>query len=450
MSTIPKSTITWETPTVIWIPGVIGTRLAERLRADWDPIVAVSNGDELQRMTTTMAIERVIVAYSDDWEQHQQFWRDVPHVALLLGNVEPPSDWQDARITLLTGPLPNNVIAWMRKCDMEAETQVDAAQLPWDEHNNATHVEPAVPFRPERPIVTNRNHGGDTLSLSRPLFNSRILAFFSTAGGVGKTTSTSVIARLLRERGRRVAIVEADEEKAGILRMFGMPPALQGLDSIPEMIWPDPEALSQKLEQIAVPLAQRGLPEIVIYPFAGALDGIQVPSREVFGDFLLMLQKQYDYVLVDLGPRLRDEMTLGTLNVADTVLLVYGPTEVDLDAALRHMQNVEEMARFSRDKYRLILNKVEESSKINPRAVANTLNLPVLGMIPNDAATYHQMANTGRIALPADSPWRDIFVQLMNDLAESPEPSNSAQPTHSAKADKNAKPHWIRRVLGLH
>lgn len=438
----------WETPTVIWLDAPHAQRLAAYLQAEWAPIRLVDSAAALQEVLAQHRIDRLIVAYSPAWEAAQAVWQHIPFVGVLIAQRDPAecAQWVDKGVTLLTGPLPGNVVQWMRQCDaaqpgaQEADPHHD---LQWDDAGlSAAQVGASVSARAGGPDA-----GRQLASASGRGHQPRIVAFFSTAGGVGKTTTTSIMARLLLERGHRCAIVEADEEKAGILRLFGLTPATRGLDSIEEIIWPDPEALRQEVATIAIPLRGR-LQGLVIYPLVGTLEGLQVPDWEVFAGFLQMLSHDYDYVLVDLPPRLRDAMTLATLTAADTVVLCYEPTEANLDAGLRHMANVEEMGRFSRDKYRLVINKVDRTG-VPPAVMASTLKLPLLGAVPQDSETYHTLANTGKISIRPESPWRTIFGELAREWGDPVEAvaGDPGVPRAAARNRGAIKP-WWRRVLG--
>ncbi len=435
--------LTWETPTLIWINDAVGVRLAERLRKQWEPIYVARTREEAEDILANHAIDRMITVAGTGWETVQTV-TEIPHRAVLADAVQAKTIKEaDA----LQGPLPGNVIRWMQTLDEQISRPVDAhTSLEWDESSYRAPV--------------NTNRGRTASYVSRVEREPRIIASFSTAGGVGKTTTISVMARLLQEKGRKVAVVEADEEKAGILRLFGLQPANDGLDTIPDIIWPDKEALEARIAGMAVPITQRGLPDLVVYPLIGTLEGLQVPSSEAFADFLELLKESYDYVLVDLGPRLRDDITIGTLTAADAVVLVYEPTEPNLDAAVRHMENIEQMKLFSRDKYVLLINKVT-SRGIKPKLMGQTLELPVIGVMQEETDTYHTLANTGRISLPADSPWRAALAELMSRVGDEDDNYEDVKPQKAksqrrGKAERGAKVRptqersFMRRLLGLH
>ena len=435
--------LTWETPTLIWIDDAVGNRLAERLRNQWEPIYVARIRQEVEEVLAQHSIDRLITVEGTGWEEIEAV-ADIPHRAVL-------TDAQKAKTIreadALQGPLPGNVIHWMQTLDGQISRPVDThTSLEWDENS-----EPLS--RPVRGRI--QAYGG------RVEREPQIITSFSTAGGVGKTTTISVVARLLQEKGRKVAVVEADEEKAGILRLFGLLPASDGLDTIADIIWPDKEALQTRLAGIAVPISQRGLPDLVVYPLIGTLEGLQVPSSEAFADFLELLKESYDYILVDLGPRLRDDITIGTLTVANAVVLVYEPTEPNLDAAVRHMENIEQMKLFSRDKYVLLINKASNRG-IKPKLMAQTLELPVMGVMQEETDTYHALANTGRISLPEDSPWRAALAELMSrvgdeDATVDVKPQKGSKSQRRGKLEKRAttvratqERSFMRRLLGIH
>jgi len=484
--------------TLLWIPGLSGPRLADKLQSQWSPVWVAGSADAAETYLIEHAIDRIITVYSDQWETGAGLWEGVPYHAVLIPH-EPPDDLvaRYPDVTFLQGPLPRNVIDWMTWVDQVQTAPADAliwddsddsieagdppdATITWRESDEGTESErdkrshsapPAqvrnpssgflkVPQDPKtRPTLypAGTPRGGHVPKGQANAWSHRTVACFSTAGGVGKTTTASILARLLQEAGRRVTIVEADEEKAGILRMFGYDPATNGLDMIPPMIWPDMGALAEKLEDIVVPInRQKGLPPILVYPLVGQLEGLQVENNEYFRQFLTMLQADADYLIVDLPPRLRDVVTIATLIVADAVVFVYEPTEPNLDAAIRHMHDVEVTQYFDRKKYALLINK-DTARGLNVSAMARTVDLPLLGVIPEQTVVYHAMANTGRIVLGADSPWRGVLAALQRHVGDDAPIEIPNEPTHpgrtrgpkvSKSSGRDPSKSLIRRVFG--
>lgn len=457
--------------TLLWLPGPTGQRLLEKLRSRWDPIWLAESADQAETYLIEHAIDRMITVYTPQWEANAGLWDGVPHHAVLTAD-EPPIGLQQQypEVTFLTGTLPRSVITWMESLDAlqtqdadgliwdESEDamspEADPVGLPWDDEDEApddfaesqssprpshpptpsstypqvvrsqprdrSETSGAGPHQKARPTLypAGTPQGGHVPKGQANAWSHRTIACFSTAGGVGKTTTASILARLLQEAGRRVTIVEADEEKAGILRMFGYEPATNGLDMIPPMIWPDMGALAEKLEEIKIPInRQKGLHPIITYPLVGQLEGLQVENNEYFRQFLTMLQADADYLIVDLPPRLRDVVTIATLIVADAVVFVYEPTEPNLDAAVRHMHDVEVTQYFDRKKYALLINK-DTARGLSVSTMARTIDLPLLGVIPEQTVMYQAMANTGRILLGADSPWRLVLAALQRHVGD--------------------------------
>ncbi len=516
------------TPTILWIPGPLGPKLARYLEAHWNPVWVADSAEAAEDLIAEFPIQRIVTVYTDRWRDGEPLWAGLPHHAVLFPDTIPPEFTEKYPDCVpLTGSLPGNVAAWMQAVDVH--TRQDTLGLTWDDDPEGTPSPP--PSKPslqwseaavEEEVVeyeaeaeaaieaeTEANGGDDSepafaevaqRPVSRPApgtppevrrvrtlpnpyredsptrssaavepmssphlvpqpapntWNHHVIASFSTAGGVGKTTTASILARLLQETGRRVTIVEADEEKAGVLRMFGCAPASNGLDLIDEMIWRDVKALSERLQDIvvAVNMQSKGIPPILVYPLVGVLEGLRVPDREAFREFLRLLKKDTEYLIVDLPPRLRDEMAIATLAEADAVCFVYEPTEPNLDAATRHLHDIQTNDMFDRNKYALIINKN------TPRALpagemTKVLQVPLLGVIPEESIVYHTLANTGRIRLPHDSPWRgvlqNLLAQLHDDLpADEPDPrSHTARRPKHPNAAAGSSPSFMRRVLG--
>lgn len=408
---------------VLWLDAEFGPRMRDVLAQHGVQVTLVKTAMEcaeaLQHTPDVflgMGSGEVLAAY--------RVWMSVRQRALLIGQQDPDAfaEWKAQGVAVLPGPLPRPAVDWLARLQPAAMPWTpNPAQLAWNDPGG-------VALRPS--------------AFARP----RLVAVVSAAGGVGKTTTVSLLARLAAEKGLKVAVVEGDEDKSGILRLFGQSPATTGLDTIPPVLWEDPQALVADVERCAVHLPQRQ-GSITVYPMVGTAQGLKLPNLDVWPALLSHFLGTYELVLCDLPPRIRDVIVFGTLQMADRAVLVYEPTEVNLDSYIKHVQISREL-ELDTTAFRLLLNRTSDMGLAQESFTQCVEGVDLLGTVPEDAAAHRAYVNTGRLQFGPGSPWRTVYARLMGE----PEPDTTAAPPTGASRHATAQapksPLW-KRVLGL-
>lgn len=124
--------------------------------------------------------------------------------------------------------------------------------------------------------------------MAKKKFKSRVIAFVSLKGGVGKTTSCWFFAGVALENGSSAKIIDADNERSTLEWGDFIADKPDGLSLI--------AATSLNLERLAVPSSDR------------------------------------EVILIDCPPNQRDILSIAA-NVADDILLCVRPTGVDVNRA---------------------------------------------------------------------------------------------------------------------
>ncbi len=120
--------------------------------------------------------------------------------------------------------------------------------------------------------------------------------------GEGATTMLLCAARQLVARNLKIALVDAD---------LGQPQLAKRLGLLPQLGWEDVAAGRQPVEEV---LVESSADNIAVLPLCGplAISGISFASQRIMAESLEMLRKNYDLVLLDLGP-LEIPQSLGDL-----------------------------------------------------------------------------------------------------------------------------------------
>lgn len=304
-------------------------------------------------------------------------------VALLYGTAPVPTADRVISYNKLTGTLPGCVNGFVESLIGQAKEH--QSDLTWGEY-----LEDYTP--------------GSSKSWS----SIRSIALFSPGGGVGKTTTGVHLAKLAEQANVNVGLIETDEDKGGVLRYLGKPPALEGLDSLEKHIWDNEELFKENIERLVQKVGR-----IQVVPMVSTFGGLSCNVKNVSSLFR-WAESRFSLTLYDLPPRLRDVMTFSVLQEVDQVILVAEPTEVLLDALQKHMLLCQEVEQFRNlpSKYRLLVNKVPEKDGLRPEEMADALGLPLLGAIPADIENYDRIINRAKFEIPVDSPWRTVFANL--------------------------------------
>lgn len=204
---------------------------------------------------------------------------------------------------------------------------------------------------------------------------SRIIVITSGKGGVGKTTSTANLGMALAQRGRRVALVDAD---------FGLRnlDLLLGLEN--RIVYTAVEVIAGqcRLEQALV--KDKRQPKLVLLPAAQNRMKDAV-SPDQMRQVVEALAQEYDYVLID-SPAGIESGFQNAIAAAREALIVSTP-EI---AAVRDADRVVGLLEaHGVKKINLIVNRlrpemVEANDMMSVEDVREILAIDLIGVIPDD------------------------------------------------------------------
>ena len=216
---------------------------------------------------------------------------------------------------------------------------------------------------------------------------SRCIAVASGKGGVGKSVITANLAASLAQGGRRVLILDADiglRSQDAILSLenrvvYDLVDLLNG-DCLPE------QAI----------LSDERIPSLHLLP-AAQFERAKAIDPKKLGNLLLSLRGHFEYILIDcpagIERGLRNVLNAGP----DETILVVTPDDVSIRSAERAAQLMEQK-KCSRPM--LIINRldsrlVRSGEMMSPQTVSQVLDLPLLGIVPEDPAVYRVQLKHG-------------------------------------------------------
>ena len=333
-------------------------------------------------------------------------------LAVLYGGRPAPPDERRHGVSPCQGALPGCVREWIVQENIFGH-ESESANLEWDD-------------------------SGSVPSKTRKI---RRIGVWSPGGGVGKTTTVVHLAKLAEQDRLNVGVIETDEDKGGVLRYLGKTPARTGLDSVAKQIWEDPQLFAGEMENIVQTVGR-----IQVAPMTGTVEGLTC-NEETVNTLHQWAASRWAFTIYDLPPRLRDVMTISVLNEVDDVIVVVEPTDVLMDAMEKHLRLCSEINRFKDfpQKYKLLVNKVPENHGLNPQEMADSLGIPLIGVVPAELEHYDRIINKGKFVIPSDSPWRTVYQNLTLGGVKKPVPVPMLK-KQKAKS-KTQKSFW-QRLLG--
>lgn len=233
-------------------------------------------------------------------------------------------------------------------------------------------------------IVRNERKFSQTINVERKM-RSRVYAFFSGKGGVGKTTICTNTAVYLATQGKKTLLIDLDLQ-------FG--DADMALDIIPNETIVDlvrdtngisidnlTSCSSTHASGLSV-LASPTSPELAEYVQSNHAKAIIDVARNYF-----------EYVIIDCGCALTDPV-ITALESSDDIFVVNDVNILSLKRA-KLCQNVLQQIS-QQDKVKLIINKNVKKNNVKISDFENLLNMEAYAVISSDLKTVNNSLNSGQ------------------------------------------------------
>jgi pilus assembly protein CpaE len=212
----------------------------------------------------------------------------------------------------------------------------------------------------------------------------RIISFFSTKGGVGKTTMAVNLAAHLGHSGKwRVLLLDLNLQFGDVAVFLNMMP-----------------------KKTIADLTQTGslqFADIQTYllTHAAGMEVLVAPSRPEYAEYVSPEQvskiiteakSHFDFIICDNGSGF-DEVSLANLDLADQIGLVVTP-DIPTLKNIKLSLEVLEGLNYT-DKVHLILNRSGDESGIKLKDIEKSLNMPITCYVPSDYRSLITALNKG-------------------------------------------------------
>ena len=201
---------------------------------------------------------------------------------------------------------------------------------------------------------------------------TRIITITSGKGGVGKTTVTANVGRALSKLGKRTVLVEGD------IGLNNLDVVLHAEDRV---VFDAGEVALGKatVSQALVKIDEN------LFLFPATTGASNLVTTDVFLRVLQELKQTFEFVLIDSPAGLEENFHRAATG-ADEAVLVVTP---HIPSVRDGCKTVKALASYGIVRVGLLVNRVRgefvaDGVSLSPEEISSTLQLPVLGVVPED------------------------------------------------------------------
>lgn len=215
----------------------------------------------------------------------------------------------------------------------------------------------------------------------------KVISFFSTKGGVGKSVLAFNYALKLNElEDKKVILVDGDFLFGDVGILVDEKPLKTIYNIIEDQAFGSFDLLKEYIistnENISVLLSPKR-PENAEYI-----------TNEHVKDILKLLKENFDYIIVDLGTNFNNS-TLTFLDYSDYIYII---SLMDLMSIKNTKLGIEVMQSldYDKEKVKIIINKFRKNGNINIKNLTKHLNYPIYYKIPYDKKIIENSVSIGK------------------------------------------------------
>ncbi len=267
------------------------------------------------------------------------------------------------------------------------------------------------PFHPEELVLRVKALMArlrSSVLVESPLYSrGKVIALFSSKGGVGKTTIAVNLAIALHQKSSgNVVLFDADFFFGNVGVYLNLPPFYSILNLISHLN--NPSAIL--LDQVLVPHAS-GI-RILMSPYYP--EEAELVQASHVKEVLTFLTETHDYVVVDCQATY-DERTLTILESAHLILLVTTPEVGTIKNTSRFLELAEKLG-LPDERIQVLVNRADSDVGVSVPEIERTLKHPVAFQLPSGGRTVVFSVNRG-VPLILDKP-NHPFSQQIATIAE--------------------------------
>lgn len=247
-----------------------------------------------------------------------------------------------------------------------------------------------------------------------PVIHQRILAFVPAKAGGGCSTVALHVGAALAAMNKKVLLVECDQRSGPLSIMLN----LERHKGLPEAVERHGESFSP-LEWRDLTAQIRGMDLLLSDPTRRG----RLPSWADYYQLLLFIQKQYDYIVVDL-PEVINQATAEFVRNALAVFLVCQPEMASVKLAKLRRTELES-CEIPAENVKVLVNRWERG-RLKLEDIQNVVGGPVFATLPNNYKEVRNSVLETRLVYPSSSFNKacEALARTIIGLPESPHSSS--------------------------
>ncbi|HAV90982.1 MAG TPA: hypothetical protein DCW44_06895 [Eubacterium sp.] len=213
---------------------------------------------------------------------------------------------------------------------------------------------------------------------------SKVISFFGSKGGTGKSTVAANVASALAKKGSKVLLLDFDFSFGDQNLLLDLEPK----DTVVELVQ-DPEGIGiEKVNSIAV-MHSSG---VVLLAAPKSPEYAEYVSPEHVSSIIENVRPYYEYVIIDISNGFSDQSIVALEN-SDEIMLVGEPDILSLKEAKETVNILDQLQQKS--KIKVILNK-NTNGLIKAKDYEKMLDMDVYSTIGYDYSTCAKATNKGQ------------------------------------------------------
>ena len=235
---------------------------------------------------------------------------------------------------------------------------------------------------------------------------AKVIAIFSTKGGVGKSLIAVNLAMTLAKEGKKVCAIDLDTQVVGdMAHMLGINPQ-KCMADLMSFLKKQPQLTKKTDFVIKTKFTNVDFLAGVLKP---QQSGYLYPDK--FAEVFNLFDNDYDYIIVDAGKSFSD-IFLSALNQANLILLVVTPDVLSIYQTKWALDTLQ-FLHFPLSMIKLVLNRAESVSSISWQEIRVSLPVDIIEKVPSEGKLANQAVNQG-IPIVIDSPRSKIALAIIN------------------------------------